>query len=198
MIGYDLDKIGEYTDFVNIMTYDLHGYWDSCTGPNTGMDEEDNYSMCPSYTYGFTVASAVEGYIDNGFPANKLVLGLATYGRSFTLADASQHSVGSPAVGAGQVGPCTDEPGYIGYREIKQHLANGWQQEWDEKSQTPYAYKGLQWIGYDNIQSLDVKLNYIDHMGLAGGMVWEMSLDTWDYELISHLASGLDVVDGSR
>jgi len=190
-IGYDLDQIGEYTDFVNIMTYDLHGYWDSCTGPNTGMDELDEYSLCDDYSHGLTVKSAIEGYISRGFPAKKLVLGMGTYGRSFTLADPNVHAVGSPAIGPGQVGPCTGELGYIGYREIKQYLADGWQQEWDPISQTPYAHSGTQWIGYDNIQSLDIKVDYVEEMGLGGGMVWAMDLDTVDYELISHLAARL-------
>ena len=30
---------------------------------------------------------------------------------------------------------------------------------WDEEQQVPYIYKGDQWVGYDDMQSLKVKVN---------------------------------------
>ena len=42
-----------------------------------------------------TVPYAVDYWINGGFPAHKIALGMGTYGRGFKLADASQHSLAS-------------------------------------------------------------------------------------------------------
>lgn len=33
--GYDIPNVARNLDFINIMTYDLHGSWDSTTGHNS-------------------------------------------------------------------------------------------------------------------------------------------------------------------
>ncbi len=48
---------------------------------------------------------AVNYWLDKGLPREKLVLGLSTYGRAFTLADASQTTPGSANNGSAQPGP---------------------------------------------------------------------------------------------
>ena len=35
--SYEVAKIGKILDWINLMTYDLHGDWDSITGYNTAM-----------------------------------------------------------------------------------------------------------------------------------------------------------------
>ena len=30
--AYDVPVLGEYLDFINVMTYDMHGHWDKKTG----------------------------------------------------------------------------------------------------------------------------------------------------------------------
>ena len=41
-----------------------------------------------------TVPYALEFWIKRGFPANKIALGLGTYGRGFLLANEDQHGLG--------------------------------------------------------------------------------------------------------
>ena len=66
-------------------------------------------------------AATVTYYTDNGFPAEKIVLGMGAYGRSWTLASASSNGVGASATGAGVQGTMTREGGYLGYYEVCSH-----------------------------------------------------------------------------
>lgn len=55
---------------------------------------------------------------DEGAPTQKLNLGLAAYGRAFTLSTASS-DVGAPANGPGEEGCYTGEAGFWAFYEVK-------------------------------------------------------------------------------
>ncbi|TFJ95576.1 pyrimidine-nucleoside phosphorylase [Platysternon megacephalum] len=111
--GYEIAEIGKLLDFISVMTYDFHGGWDSFTGHNSPLCEG-------SADYGdfkyFNCKYAMEYWNDNGVPAEKLLMGFPTYGRTFRLSS-SATSVGAPASGAGSSGPYTREAGFWAYYE---------------------------------------------------------------------------------
>ena len=41
----------------------------------------------------------------------------------------------------------------------------------------PYSYNGPYWIGYDDVESIRLKSQYINYMGLGGGMIWSVEAD---------------------
>jgi len=55
--------------------------------------------------------------VSKGVPPHKLIIGLATYGRSFTLSGADT-DIGAPASGAGPAGTFTREAGFMAYYEV--------------------------------------------------------------------------------
>lgn len=57
-------------------------------------------------------------WISKGFPNEKIVLGLAFYGRGFKLADPMVNKPGSPARGPSAAGNFTKEAGVIAYFEV--------------------------------------------------------------------------------
>lgn len=88
-----------------------------------------------------------------GAPAEKLILGVPFYGRTFTLKNKEKHDIGSPSTGSGIAGPYTREPGMLGYNEICKELQNGkWTVVYDNEQRVPYAYNGKQWVGYDDVR----------------------------------------------
>lgn len=52
-------------------------------------------------------------------PAKKIILGLAAYGRTFTLVDAELNGLDSPVSGAGLAGEFTRERGSLAYYEVR-------------------------------------------------------------------------------
>ncbi|NWV30921.1 CHIA chitinase, partial [Grantiella picta] len=142
---------------------------------------------------------AMNYWKDNGAPAEKLLVGFPTYGKSFTLQSPSDTSVGAPASGPGPAGPYTREAGTLAYYEICTLLSSGATQAWDEPQDVPYTYKGSEWVGYDNVKSFGLKVDWLKKNNFGGAMVWALDMDDFTgdfckkgkYPLISTLKKGL-------
>ena len=65
------------------------------------------------------------------------------------------------------------------YNEICVHIASqGWTKVSDPSGNMgPYAYKGNQWVGYDDVDTVTKKAQYILDSGLGGGMFWDLPSD---------------------
>lgn len=61
---------------------------------------------------------SINYWIEKGAPPEKIILGMGTYGRSFTLQRAEVNGFGAPAPQKGQAGPYTREGGSLGYNEV--------------------------------------------------------------------------------
>lgn len=57
-------------------------------------------------------------YINEGAEPSKLVLGIPTYGRSYTLLNEESTDIGAPTDGPGAQGDATREKGYLAYYEV--------------------------------------------------------------------------------
>ena len=44
----------------------------------------------------------------------------------------------------------------------------------------PYAYKGTEWVGFDNVKSIKLKTEYIIDNNLGGAMIWALDTDDFD------------------
>lgn len=110
-----------------------------------------------------------------GAPAHKLVMGIPTFGRSFTLAS-SNTGMGAPTSGPGLAGRFTKEEGILAYYEICDFL-RGAAVHRLLGQEVPYATKGNQWVGYDDKESIKSKVQYLRSRQLAGAMVWALDLD---------------------
>ncbi|XP_043513042.1 probable chitinase 2 [Frieseomelitta varia] len=174
--AYDIPEISKYLDFIHVMGYDYHGVWDKKVLPNAPLKSENGHSVVDTLNY----------LLRKGAPANKTVLGLPMYGRTFILTsklNSSQESpINRPATSDGFKGPYTGEKGFMGYNEICEELVsrtNNWITGWDDNSDTPYAVDNDHVIVYDNPKSLKAKVEHAMSLNLAGVMTW--SIDTDDF-----------------
>ncbi|XP_069897884.1 chitinase-3-like protein 1 isoform X1 [Dipodomys merriami] len=170
--SYDVAQIAQHLDFMSILAYDFHGAWRQTTGHHSPLFRGQMDASPDRFS---NVDFAVGYLLRLGAPANKLVMGIPTFGKSFTLAS-SETGVGAPISGPGIPGRFTQEQGTLAYYEICDFL-RGATVHRILGQQVPYATKGNQWVGYDDTESIKSKVQYLKNRQLAGAMVWALDLD---------------------
>ncbi|KAF2880906.1 hypothetical protein ILUMI_25264 [Ignelater luminosus] len=175
-LSYDVPTMSENLDFINVMTYDLHGSWDRVTGQNAPLYAAP-HETTPAQLE-LNVGACIDAWIKNGAAPEKLVLGIGVYGRSFTLDNAANNGINAPASQPGLPGPYTRQAGMLGYNEIcEMQMGAPWTVVWNDPQKVPYAYQGNQWVGYDNPLSVALKVNYAKEKRLGGAMIWSIETD---------------------
>ncbi|KAG8175067.1 hypothetical protein JTE90_006940 [Oedothorax gibbosus] len=85
-------------------------------------------------------------------------MGLSLQAKSYTLSNEEQHGIGAPTLGPGHKGPYTRQTGTLRFNEICVNLTrNSWNSVYDSNARAPYAYKGNQWVSYDDMNSFNIK-----------------------------------------
>ncbi|KAG8589084.1 hypothetical protein GDO81_006244 [Engystomops pustulosus] len=195
--GYQIPQLSKYLDLINVMTYDLRGSWEGFTGEDSplyqGPADQGGY-------IDFNVDYAMNYWKNNGAAPEKLMVGFPAYGRTFILSDPSNNGLGAPTSGGGPAAPYTQEPGFMAYFEICSFL-HGATEVWNSPQAVPYAYKGNEWIGYDNQKSFQIKAEWLLQNNFGGAMVWALPLDDFSghfcgqgkYPLMNALKSALGI-----
>ncbi|KAK4874891.1 hypothetical protein RN001_014251 [Aquatica leii] len=172
--GYDVPAVSSYLDFINLMAYDFHGKWERETGHNAPLYSPSSDS---EWRKQLSVDYAANLWVKLGAPKEKLIIGMPTYGRSFTLASLDRYKVNSPASGGGKEGVYTKEGGFLAYYEVCEMLRNGASYVWDDEMKVPYAIQGDQWVGFDDERAIRYKMKWIKDNGFGGAMVWTIDMD---------------------
>ncbi|KYM81317.1 putative chitinase 2 [Atta colombica] len=191
-MAYDIPKISKYLDYIHVMAYDYHGAWNKQVLPNSPLRSKDRLDVEHTITY----------LLQQGAPPEKLVLGLAMYGRTFVLTTVPETSkinpIGLPSLDTGFKGPYTSEEGFMGFNEICEALilhSQNWTTGWDNESNTAYAINKDRVVVYDNRKAMIAKVEYAKRQKLAGVMVW--SIDTDDFRGKCSLLHGdMALLDG--
>ena len=91
----------------------------------------------------------------------------------------------------------------MSYYEICEKIRQqNWTYVFNDEQKVPYAYKGTEWVGFDNIKSIRLKTQYMMDNNLGGAMVWSLDTDDFDgkfcdqgkYPLISTIKS---IIEGT-
>ncbi|CAG8674377.1 3788_t:CDS:2, partial [Cetraspora pellucida] len=174
-----LKDMSKYLDFFNLMSYDMAGSWSSVTGHQANLYGDD-----------LSVDKAVTSYISRGVPAQKIVVGIPMYGRSFI----KTKGIGYPFDG---IGEGTWEKGVFDYKKLPPQNA---QEFFDDKVVASYSYDSItkELVSYDTPDVVRFKTKYVIDKNLRGVMNWEISADFFASHSRSLLAIEFDSLDGTN
>ncbi|RJE17559.1 LysM domain protein [Aspergillus sclerotialis] len=128
-----------------------------------------------------------------GVPNNKIIGGVASYGRSFGIKDPSCHGpechFTGPKSGA-EPGECTKTPGYIANAEIQRWLNSSKKitSYWDDVSRSNISYSADgTWVAYNDQAERDARMwDWWLNLHMGGTVLWAMDLT----EFVSEYANG--------
>jgi GH18 family chitinase/chitodextrinase len=173
-------KFAQYLDFLNIMTYDMHGAWDGTTNHQSALFANHN---APDK---LNVDAVVKQYLEYGVDPKKLVVGTPFYSRGwkgvayrklddgleglFSQAQGGANGIWDGGV-AGGMNPY--------YHLIEMEKDPSFTKYFDEEAKATYLYsseKG-EFYTYEDKRSLQAKIDYVKEKGLGGMIIWELSAD---------------------
>ncbi len=157
---YEMNVLDEYLDYVNMMSYDLN---------NTGLacHHTSLYTSAQAKAYGFSIKYGIDRFVSMGFDKNKIVAGMAFYGKYYTKAVA--------------LGVDAKFEKNIHYTTIKNNYLNNsnFVEYWDEVAKASYLLNKTtgEFISFDSVRSIKEKCNYSKTSGIMGVMFWDYSED---------------------
>jgi len=165
--GFDVRALAPKLDFINVMTYDMHGPWSDHAGHNSPLIRNADDPGEEG-----SVADSIDLFAnDYGVPPDQLNVGTAFYGYQFDgvaqLWDACDCD------------QTTTSQNYGTY--IKQRINRlGWKDKSDKAARAPYLVRqgspGI--ITYDNAASTARKVDYaLGKRNLGGVFMWQLSGD---------------------
>lgn len=167
----EMGKAQKYLDYINLMAYDFY-----VGGPKAG----HHSNLYPSETYENEQSAerARQEYIAQGVPAEKLVLGIPFYGRSWIMKSGDNRGINREIDSVVRAG---------GYTFVKDSLVTrpGFTRHWDEKAGMPYLFNEQtnQLVAYDDEESVRLKVDYVRKHNMAGVMFWQYFSDPKEYLL---------------
>jgi chitinase len=177
----DLAGIAPHVDWVNVMTYDFHGGWET-TGP-TNHSSALFPSTCESPD-GDWADKAIRAYLHEvGDPA-KVVLGMPFFGHGWRTSNVPP----GLCLGATGIPRGTYEKGVDDYEVLAARNAPPFS---DEKTGTHWTFDGSTFWSFDDPESARWKADYANCRGLRGMMFWELSGDDPTGSLLTAMSSQL-------
>ncbi|CAG7822149.1 unnamed protein product [Allacma fusca] len=170
-LGYDAPEFCHNVDAVHLMAYDFRGPWDEYADVHSAIHARQNDSeIYRKYNldYGGPLWNSL------GCPAHKLIVGVPFYGRELVV-------LGENKPGAAISQEATynlPDAGYITYDKLCKRLRDSsWKKTFDDEVGCPYMQKGSSFLGYDDVQSLSLKTDWIKSHNFGGAMVWAIEED---------------------
>nr|WP_177182473.1 glycoside hydrolase family 18 protein [Paenibacillus sp. OV219] len=177
--GTEMDQVHRYLDFIQLMTYDMRGGFQTLTGHHT------NLYAATGDLFRISVEASVRLFRNAGVPKEKLVIGAAFYSRLWMHVPNVNHGLHQMAGTAGGYGP---DFAKLANEYINK---NGYIRYWDDEAKAPYLFNGQSFITYEDEESLKNKADFVIQEGLAGIMFWEYYCDT-TYRLFDAIHHGFE------
>ena len=167
-VRYDLRSLNKYFDYIQLMTYDLQSS-DRVTHHTPLLYDSKT-------TVHGSVSTTIDTFTREGVSAEKLVVGIAFYGRVYTLTyapDTVEEVLGYKGI--------KESGGHMPYTDIYRYYIKASETDsnilvlYDSAAKAPYIYvkPSKTVISYDDPQSIKDKCQYAIDKNLGGVMFWE-------------------------
>jgi chitinase len=167
--GTDFAAVGALVDQFGIMNYDYAGPWNPTTGFIAPL-----FSNQLDPRHSNSVERSIASYRAAGVPVRKILMGLPFYGYGWSDVDDTNNGLFQEGKGVR-----ADQP----YRYIRA-LSSDYSVYREPRSRAPWLFDGDTFWTYDDATSIGYKISYAIYSHLAGVMIWELSGDTSDAELL--------------
>ncbi|EPB67217.1 glycosyl hydrolase, family 18 [Ancylostoma ceylanicum] len=191
--GYDLAQLVKYVDFVNVMSYDYFGAWQSKWGaftgppaplhfatPKSGIGKSESQSKKTNRFSGRMNVHATMKYYSCQIKAtNKLNMGVPFYGRYWhNVGDAADPNDEMWRTAEASDGHTKFEGGDVPWRQLHQRFDVS-RAKFHQGAKSPYIWlaENKTFVGFENPESLAYKVDYIVENDLGGVMVWAIDFD---------------------
>ena len=184
--SYDLAALVPYVSWLNVMTYDMNTIFSPYSGFNTPMKPDPRDPTPEAQRSWDNLSGAVRYYEAHGVPADKIMLGMAFYGRGFTGVSARYEGRYSRFTGIMAETP---------WKTIESRMLTDphWARYWSATAEAPWLYDARRhaFFTYDDPQSLALKGAFVRRAHLRGAMIWVLGEDDAGNSLLHGLLSGL-------
>lgn len=164
LLDYDVVGLSEHVDWFNLMSFDYH--------------TPENIPKTVGAHSDLKLIDSVIFELLKGTMSTKFVLGMAAYGRTYTLADDRCLELGCPFKSPG-LGGCGNTPGFLPFSEIHEYIqSNSYDAVYQDVSSSSMVavVGGDQMISYDDETTWPIKEAYAEMMCLRGTMLWSIDM----------------------
>ncbi|KAF3860764.1 hypothetical protein F7725_001019 [Dissostichus mawsoni] len=157
--SYQIPQIAKHLDFINVLTFDFHGPWESVTGHHSplykGSQDTGNKTYSNTVSTGIHMYAAKKVILRDAFSLYFVIL-IHILGLCYAVL-AGPGSTSTKA----KLGTCL----YL----------DGVTTEMIPDQKAPYATTENQWVGFDNKKALT--LSYLKTNNFGGAFLWSLDLD---------------------
>ncbi|KAI8179378.1 hypothetical protein K4K52_002299 [Colletotrichum sp. SAR 10_76] len=190
---FPVEDMAKVLDYFIYMTYDLHGQWDY--GNKYANPGCENGNCLRSHVNITETTNSLVMLTKAGVSADKIIVGVTSYGRSFRMADKSctGHNclfTGSRTVSEAEPGICTDTGGYISNAELDQiftfaeegepgYEAKRWHDGPTNSDIMTYGTMGngmTDWVAYMSDTTKSTRSDWIKGLNFGGTTDWAIDL----------------------
>jgi chitinase len=206
--SWELARVAQTVDWVNLLTFDFHGSFDAWTDFNSpfSLDPREPPVGGGAIMATWNTVGTVVYYLLNGVPAGKLVVGVPFYGKEYVAVPAANHGLfqthGAP--------PSNDSPSYhdlvdtgladanltvVGPTAVSRdgHGINGFTRYYDPLARAPWLYhptlNGGTFLSYVDPAAVRDRALLVRAANLRGLWAWEISNDDNAGDLVAAMTS---------
>ncbi|KAH7179066.1 uncharacterized protein B0J16DRAFT_273248 [Fusarium flagelliforme] len=195
---FPVEQMAKVLDYFVFMTYDLHGQWDY--GNEFANPGCENGNCLRSHINRTETRNSLSMITKAGVPAEKVIVGIASYGRSFRMEDKSCtgphcHFTGSYEESDAEPGQCTGTNGYIANAELDEiyelaqentpgFSAKRWHDTKTHSDIMTYGTQGngmTDWVAYMSDKTKEERVSWIKNLNFGGATDWAIDLADWFY-----------------